>query len=33
MIHGKVTYHPSCHAMRLLGVKEEPPDLNSAFIA
>jgi len=20
----KVTYHPSCHAMRLLGVKEEP---------
>jgi L-lactate dehydrogenase complex protein LldE len=22
--HGKVTYHPSCHASRLLGVKEEP---------
>lgn len=23
----KVTYHPSCHAMRLLGVKEEPMEL------
>jgi L-lactate dehydrogenase complex protein LldE len=23
----KVTYHPSCHAMRLLGVKEEPLQL------
>jgi L-lactate dehydrogenase complex protein LldE len=23
----KVTYHPSCHAMRLLGVKEEPMQL------
>lgn len=23
----KVTYHPSCHAMRLLGVKEEPFEL------
>ncbi|MDF2669853.1 MAG: Fe-S oxidoreductase [Paenibacillus sp.] len=23
----KVTYHPSCHAMRLLGVKEEPLEL------
>ncbi|MBO9604384.1 MAG: (Fe-S)-binding protein [Paenibacillaceae bacterium] len=23
----KVTYHPSCHAMRLLGVKEEPREL------
>jgi L-lactate dehydrogenase complex protein LldE len=25
----KVTYHPSCHAMRLLGVKEEPLELLS----
>ena len=25
----KVTYHPSCHAMRLLGVKEEPMKLLS----
>lgn len=25
----KVTYHPSCHAMRLLGVKEEPEALLS----
>lgn len=24
---GKVTYHPSCHAMRLLGVKSEPLEL------
>ncbi len=23
----KVTYHPSCHAMRLLGVREEPLEL------
>lgn len=23
----KVTYHPSCHAMRLLGVREEPGEL------
>jgi L-lactate dehydrogenase complex protein LldE len=23
----KVTYHPSCHAMRLLGVKQEPMEL------
>ncbi len=22
--NGKVTYHPSCHATRLLGIKEEP---------
>jgi L-lactate dehydrogenase complex protein LldE len=27
---GKVTYHPSCHAMRLLGVKEEPLQLLGA---
>ncbi|MFS0723340.1 (Fe-S)-binding protein [Paenibacillus sp. 1P07SE] len=26
----KVTYHPSCHAMRLLGVKEEPMKLLSS---
>lgn len=26
----KVTYHPSCHAMRLLGVREEPMQLLSA---
>jgi L-lactate dehydrogenase complex protein LldE len=25
--NGKITYHPSCHAMRLLGVKEEPMKL------
>ncbi|MCZ8513496.1 (Fe-S)-binding protein [Paenibacillus filicis] len=25
----KITYHPSCHAMRLLGVKEEPGQLLS----
>ncbi len=25
--NSKVTYHPSCHAMRLLGVKEEPMKL------
>ncbi|MDO3679521.1 (Fe-S)-binding protein [Paenibacillus ehimensis] len=24
---GKATYHPSCHAMRLLGVREEPGEL------
>ena len=28
--NAKVTYHPSCHAMRLLGVKEEPLQLLSA---
>jgi L-lactate dehydrogenase complex protein LldE len=27
IFHEKVTYHPSCHAMRLLGVKEEPHEL------
>lgn len=26
----KVTYHPSCHGMRLLGVKDEPMQLLSA---
>ncbi|QYR22900.1 (Fe-S)-binding protein [Paenibacillus sp. sptzw28] len=26
----KVTYHPSCHAMRLLGVREEPQQLIGA---
>ncbi|RXZ80124.1 (Fe-S)-binding protein [Paenibacillaceae bacterium] len=26
----KVTYHPSCHASRLLGIKEEPMQLLSA---
>jgi L-lactate dehydrogenase complex protein LldE len=26
----KVTYHPSCHAMRLLGVREEPQKLIGA---
>jgi L-lactate dehydrogenase complex protein LldE len=29
VFNGKVTYHPSCHAMRLLGVKEEPLTLLS----
>jgi L-lactate dehydrogenase complex protein LldE len=24
VFHGKATYHPSCHASRLLGVKQEP---------
>jgi L-lactate dehydrogenase complex protein LldE len=29
ILNEKVTYHPSCHAMRLLGVKEEPMQLLS----
>ncbi|NOU92250.1 Fe-S oxidoreductase [Paenibacillus sp. LMG 31456] len=29
VLNEKVTYHPSCHAMRLLGVKEEPGKLLS----
>jgi L-lactate dehydrogenase complex protein LldE len=27
VFNGTITYHPSCHAMRLLGVKEEPMKL------
>lgn len=27
--HARVTYHPSCHAMRFLGVREEPLELLS----